>query len=140
MTDVLRETLVQKLCHVFCWRSKSCEACGSVGDTHGVMGQGLRESRRSLGPGYLASFSHLCQCHDLIVVGEAATIFAMGKQLHARWRFQKRGVGDCVFFFSSRCPSLPALTPSIFPVHYPTVSMVLRRLAGIFTSPPLSTS
>lgn len=78
------------------------------------MGQGLRESRRSLGLGYLASFLHLCQCHDLIVVGEAATILAMGKQLHAHWRFQKRGVGDCVFFFFK-----VSLSSHSHPINFP---------------------
>lgn len=58
---------------------------------HGVREQGLRESRRSFGPGYLASFWHLCQRQDLVVAGEAATMLAMGKLLHAHWCFQKKG-------------------------------------------------
>lgn len=80
----------------------------------GVREQGLRESRRSFGPAYLALFWHLCQRQDLVVAGEAATMLAMGKLLHAYWCFQKKGG----FFFTSRSPSFPAITPSILPVHY----------------------
>lgn len=77
-------TLVQKLCQIFCSCSKSWEAGGSVRDMCGSTGQGLSESREGFGSGCLASFWHLCQRLDLVVVGEAATMLALGKLLHAR--------------------------------------------------------
>lgn len=97
------------------------------------MGQGLRESRRSLGPGYLASFSHLCQCHDLIVVGEAATILAMGKQLHAHWRFQKKGSGGLRIFFLQGVPLFP-LSPHQFSLCFIRLSLWLTPRRHFYKS------
>lgn len=88
----------------------------------GIMGQGLRESRGGFGLGYLASFWLLCQRLDLVVVGEAATMLAMGKLLHTHRHFQKKGGG--AFFFKV----------SLFPCSHPINFLCALFLQSLWLS------
>lgn len=113
-------TLVQKLCQIFSSRSKSWEAGGSLGDMRGIMGRGLWESRRGLGMGYLASF--------LSTPGSSCGWPGSDHKSH-------RGTTLEIFKNVSRSPSFPALTPSIFHMHYfnslcgsPTSLMPCRKV------------
>lgn len=53
------------------------KAAGSLGDMRGIVGRGLWGVKKGV-CWYLASF---CQCLDLVVVGHAETVLAMGKLL-----------------------------------------------------------